>query len=262
MRIGCPVNCSYCPQSTLIKADHGNKKLFEIEDFCQVLDNATEYEHPVEVYFAGFSEPLAVKNWQKFIAVCEDANLVYRFVLFTTGYRLSEDQMKFLSSCKKLQVNFHIGSRENMPNYDDTFLEKIELVKKYLPNSKFFQVGFSPEEFHEINLKLQANNIEYQFQEIICRAGNLKTVNLLPLNIKNKNFAVTCNKMNDRKRPVILPDGTALACTNDYGCEMKIGNLMRQKWSDLDFEKIRRLQSDHHSGLPCFRDCHFAKKTS
>lgn len=260
LRIGCPINCSYCPQSKFLKSDYGKNKTLSVDYLKRIIDNATEDKHLIEVYFAGFSEPLALKDWRNLVSLCEATELVYRYVIFTTGYQITEDDLIFLANCKKVHVNFHVGEKTMMPNFDDSIWQKLGLIKKYLPNSCFLEVGFNEKDFEGINEKLNKHKLNHKFQEIISRSGNLQSVGLIQLNVKKSLHPVTCDKLHEKKRPVVLPDGTALACTNDYGCEMKIGNLYESKWSSLDFERIINLQKNCSSDLPCFRDCHFAVK--
>jgi hypothetical protein len=66
--------------------------------------------------------------------------------------------------------------------------------------------------------------------------------------------------MEGEKRPVVMPDGSVFACCNDFGCELSIGNLLIQKWGDLDFEKVKSLQRDPKSYSLCFRGCHLAER--
>lgn len=260
LKIGCPIKCNYCPQSTLLNSNYGTKTVLSVEDFSIILNNASFPNNPIEVYFAGFSEPLSVSNWFEMCEICERHPKVTKFDIFTTGYRITTDQIKGLSNFKKLTLNIHVGDKKDMPNFDEQIWDKLPAIKQHIPHVVFLEVGFSLEEFKEINKKLDNHKLQHRFQKIISQAGNLQSVGLIQLSYKKDNHGVTCPKMNKLKRPVILPDGTALACTNDYGCEMKIGNLLTQKWNELDFQKIIDMQKNPHSGLPCFRDCHFAEK--
>ena len=260
LKIGCPIKCNYCPQDTFLHSDYGTKKSLSKEDFSIILSNASFPDNTIEVYFAGFSEPLATHNWLELAEMCERHPKVSRFDIFTTGYKITLNQIKSLSNFKKMIFNIHVGDREDMPNFDIEIWNKLIWIKQYLPNAVFLEVGFDITKFTKINAQLDQHGLRHQFQKIISRAGNLQSVGLVQLSCKKENCAVTCEKMKTKTRPVILPDGTALACTNDYGCEMKIGNLITQKWDELDFQKIIELQKNCNSGLPCFRDCHFAEK--
>lgn len=253
LRVGCPIQCTYCPQSTFLNSDFGKSKVFDCKDLSKIIENASE-GNIIDVFFAGFSEPLSLSNFFDFCDVCENNNYVNKFVLFTTGFKLNKDKIIKLSKYKKIKVNFHVEN-ENMINFDKSFWNWIPLIGIYLPNALFLEVGKEINLFKKTNVLLDQFNLKHQFQKIINRAGNLEG-----MPYKQIEHAVFCEKMTDKKRPVILPDGTALACANDYGCEMKLGNLLEQKWSDLNFNLIESLQKKCDSGLPCFRGCHLAQK--
>lgn len=259
VKVGCPVACLYCPQDKFVKSDFGSKRLLQIDDLKKILNNLTSNEVKAEVFFAAMSEPFSHKDCVELIEECHNNKLITRVVIFTTGYHLSEEKIERLSCLEKLKVNFHIGKKETMPNFDNNIWSKFKIIKKMLPNSDFINVGF--EKNIELEKHLKDQEIELKFQPIISRAGNLSVVGDQSISqIFTKN-PVTCPRVNNIKRPVILPDGTALACANDYSCELKIGNLLNSKWEDLDFEKIQKLQKKP-CNLPCFRDCHYAIELS
>ena len=235
---------------------------FSVGDFITVLDNATVDRQfdKFEVFLAGFSEPLAHREYISFLECCERSPVIDRHVLFTTGYKLKECDLIAMSQMKKLKVNFHVGEIDKMINFDESIWDKLDLIKRYLPDSSFLIVGFSESDFSSVISKLKAKNIECQFQKIINRAGNLKSVGLVQLDFPTNKTPVTCVKLTSEKRPVILPSGLALACCNDYGCKLPIGNLLTQTWADLNFQKIASDQKDVSKNIPCFDGCHFAKK--
>lgn len=260
LRVGCPIRCNFCPQSTFLNSDCGTKKVLSAEDFRVILDNASYQNAPIEVYFAGMSEPLAIPNWFELCQIAQSHPLVTYFSIFTTGYKITVEQIKALGQLNKLYLNVHVGDRQDMPGFDEEIWDKLWAIKKYIPLVHFEEVAFDVSKFTEINKKLDQHGLKYHFQPIISRAGNLESVGQVQLSHKKSNCAVTCDKVHEKKRPVILPDGTALACCNDYGCELKIGNLLHQKWDELDYKKIIAMQKNADSELPCFRDCHLAVK--
>lgn len=260
LRIGCPIACSYCPQSLFLNSKPSEEKFFNKENFLKILENASFPNSTLEVFFAGMSEPLSEKKWIEYAEICENNHNVSKLFVFTTGYKITQEDIKTISNLKKINIYFHVNENKYMKNFDENIWNKLPIIKKYLPNSIFFLVGFDIKEFDIIVSRLRYHDLRWTFQKIISRSGNLKSVGEKHLHYKKDKCMVTCEKMNEFKRPVVHPDGTALACCNDYGCEMKIGNLLKQKWNELDFQKIINMQRDYNSNLPCFRDCHFAKK--
>ncbi len=260
VKIGCPIMCSYCPQDVLLSSNYGDSKFLTENNLKLILDNATYKNNKIEVFFAAFTEPLSVKNWLELVNICENHKLVSKIVIFTTGYKITEEQIISLSKLKKVKINFHVGKNVTMKNFDNELWSKLEIISKFIPQSTFLGVGFDENYFFDISKLLSKNNLKFVFQKIISRSGNVSKVNEVELDYNLTKHIVTCEKMNIKKRPVILPDGTALACANDYGCELKLGNLLNEVWDKLNFEKIINIQKNIESGAPCFRDCHCAKK--
>lgn len=257
VKVGCPVACLYCPQDKFTKSDFGSKRSLQRDDLKKILDNLTYDSTSSEVFFAGMSEPFSHNQCIDLIEDCNNHSFINRVVVFTTGYKITEEQIEKLANFRKIKLNLHIGKKDTMPNFDDKILGKLINIKEKLPNSDFINVGF--ERNYELESHLEQQGIELKFQQIISRAGNLSSVGDKIIYEKTIKSPVTCPRVNDIKRPVILPDGTALACANDYSCELKIGNLLNATWEHLDFEKIRKLQKNP-CNLPCFRDCHYAVK--
>jgi organic radical activating enzyme len=257
LKVGCPVGCLYCPQDKFVKSNFGTKRELSRADLTKILDNLTHGQNEAEVFFAAMSEPFSHKECVSLIEDCHNHELVTRVVVFTTGYHLTEEHIERLANFNKLKMNFHIGKKDCMPNFDERIWPKIEKIKKMIPKSEFINVGF--EKDNDLEMDLNKKGVELKFQPIISRAGNLVSVGDTALDSHFVRHPVTCPRVKDAKRPVILPDGTALACANDYSCELKIGNLLESTWKDLDFEKIIKLQTKP-CDMPCFRGCHYAKK--
>lgn len=243
----CPIQCPYCPQNITVSSYIGQKTNLEIKDLDTILNNATSQNSPIEVFFSGFSEPLASKNWLEMVLLCHENNLVRKVVVFTTGYQLQSKEIKLLSELNKFRFNFHISKNKK------TLLPQLDAISHYLPNSVFRGVGTNEHELDEIREVLTRYKLNFLFQKIIFRAGNVGEKESI-------NHPVTCCKTETERRPIIMPDGTTLICSNDYGCEMPIGNLIKQKWETLRFQNIKNLQNDPNSNIPCFRKCHLASR--
>jgi len=255
VKVGCPVACLYCPQSNFIKSYRGSKRVISRDDLKMILNNLTSGGEEAEVFFAAMAEPFSHKECVEMTEDCQRHPLITRVVVFTTGYQLTEEKIKRLSVLDKLKMNFHVGKKDYMTNLDEKIWSKIETIIDMMPRSEFINVGF--EKDLKLEQFLSGKGVELKFQPVINRAGNLTSVDGKELDHTTIKYPVTCPRVTDRKRPVVLPDGTALACANDYSCELEIGNLLHSKWEDLDFEKIARMQKKP-CNMPCFKNCHYA----
>lgn len=266
VRIGCPIRCGYCPQDKVISSGYTVKTL-ELDVLSKVLNNASKGGHVIDVVFSGHSEPLSVPNWRDLLSYSHSHPLVDRVVLFSTGYKLTEEDILTLSSMRKITAIWHIGDKDLMPGFDESFIDKIPTVYRLMPKSKFVCVGLD-NTFHKLKKVVEEAGASLTFDKVINRAGNLEsvfysdsksTVNLGI--IKKDTRAVTCRYVNDFKRPVVMPDGTTLVCPNDYGSDLVIGNLAKQEWDELDFNRVINLQKTDCTVI-CKRGCHQATALS
>jgi organic radical activating enzyme len=262
VRIGCPIRCGYCPQDKVINTGYSTKTL-SLDTLSKVLVNASKGVTSIDVIFSGHSEPFSVPNWYDLISHSHNLLFVRRVIIFSTGYRLSEEDIRKLSLFKKLSMVWHLGDKDLMPGVDESFISKLPLVHSLMPKSKFVCIGLE-DTFDRIRKVTDSIGAELKFDKVINRAGNLEAVTnhetkqLISLGmIKKETGAVTCRYVNEYRRPVVMPDGTTLVCPNDYGSDLIIGNLANQEWRELDFNKIRNLQSSC-SEVICKRGCHQA----
>lgn len=245
--IGCPIKCFYCPQKKLLETYHGNK-IMEIKNLVSIIKNSVSQDCLLEVFFSGFYEPLCVNNWKEYVSICHQNSLISKVIIFTTGYGLQPEDIVYLSKLEKITIFFHVSKNSNY------LISNLPTISKYIShNTTFICVGSNESEFVDFKNTLINHNLKFAFQEIISRAGNMGSKIFV-------NHPVACEKTSTHKRPVIMPDGTAVVCSNDFGCKMIIGNLLSQRWEDLDFSKINQLQNVPDSNLPCFNGCHLATK--
>lgn len=266
LKIGCPIQCKYCPQDLLMKSDYGTQRIMSIENLKKILDNATHGNQQIEIFFAAFTEPLSVRNYQECIDICDYHPLVSRIALFSTGWKLDRDKIIALSKVRKLNkpnnISFHVNGKNNhMPGFDHGFWNYLKDVKEFLPHSIFIAVGFELDPFVEAKRLIESQGLKFRFDKIISRSSNIVSVEGRDLESVKKLVPVTCERITTKKRPIVMPDGKTVVCCNDYGCEMPIGNLLSQTWDELDFESIIKKQKNpqDNPNLPCFRDCHFAQ---
>jgi organic radical activating enzyme len=264
VRIGCPIRCGYCPQHKVINSGYEIKTL-TLEVLSKVLTNASNNKAQLHVVFSGHSEPMSVPNWLELLEHAHSLSYVSKIVMFSTGYKLDDTAIYRLSSLNKLNVVWHIGKKDLMPGLDESFVSKIPLVKELMPSSKFVCVGLE-DDFDELRQIVKSVGAELTFDKVINRAGNLEVVtrcddvakHVIPLGfVRKHSTAVTCRYMNEFKRPVVMPDGTTLACPNDYGSDLVIGNLYNQTWEELDFNRVVALQRSCPDVI-CKKGCHQA----
>lgn len=241
----CNVMCVYCPQKILrqaVKRSGGIPTNMSMETFSAILGNI---RRPI-VTFAGFSEPFQNPRCMDMVEVASQS---YPFVVFySTGAYATDDDLERLAKLPNVRKTWHLDTPNkagDMPGLKikaTNFIEKI----KAMENSHMMVVG-----------KDAGAEDGARKDRIITRAGNTeKQAGKKPELV---DYPVRCRMVNRRKRPVVLPDGTAVACCNDYGLELVVGNLARQRYEDLDYSwLIEKMQTPQD--IPCFRGCNRAKR--
>lgn len=229
-----------------MKAASGSKGNLTVADLQAILDNASYPNEFITVFFSGFFEPLASANCLELIEVAHYHRYVRHVTMFSTGHELDEVKLGVLSQLPHFLLQLHLTPQIG--------LDRLHCILSYLPRSVCRAIGMEQAAFLRIKESCQSFPFAwFDNTPIISRAGNLTEVQ--EERIKT---ALVCEKTDLERRPVVLPDGTTVICSNDFGCEMKIGNLLLQKWDQLDFGRIIDGQQSPSSEQPCFRGCHHA----
>lgn len=251
-QIGCPLQCTLCPQDTFIKAYKDAKKKLSLEDFKIVANKLPKY---VRIDFAGFSEPF-LNNW------CVDMieySLINGFdiTIYTTLYKLSiNESERVITLIKKYsnqvkQVCLHLpDNKNNMVGWKysseyETVLRNFLGISTELKSKINFHIDImtyknSPFPLHPKISHISIEDPNYnQFHNNWMghtRAGNLTTTE------KNKpfvydtphhNFPVACSVTPYYDHNTMLPNGDVLLCCMDFGLKHIIGNILIQRYEDL-----------------------------
>jgi hypothetical protein len=235
--------------------------------------NAAEFD-PIEVHFSGMAEPFKHPNAIEIIEAVEAIEFVTRIHIYSTGEGLGIDDVRRLGQLEKLagEIHFHgntkgvdpeTGRNPIMPGAAGTvwFDGMLDAIAKHLPASTFnlLRKYTTKRERRVIDRKLHSRGLVATYSREVSRAANNQRSQLVQIG-EPVRHPVTCQKMEERRSPVVFPDGTAVACCNDYGLDLVLGNLLTGFWSDLDFESVIAKQRDPANPTICHTDCHFAKR--
>jgi hypothetical protein len=277
--IGCPVMCSFCPQTSLIKnfklqndLNYNNKTL-SFEKYKQILDKVPTW---VDIHFSGMSEPYASKDCSKMIRYTIDKG--HKICVYSTLVGANKEDLDLLSTISfdnKYKLVIHLPNDEQnfKAKVTDTyvenlkyFLNKEEIQQKIIQGSIDFMSmsrrGLTDPKISNIIPKKLATFIA------ITRAGNLsnenekfegKTIS------KRKNGKLTCTAAPLLNHNVLLPNGDIVLCCMDYSIEHKIGNLLEQSYeslfeSDEIKEIFNKLSNDDNTDSLLCRNCELARE--
>jgi len=266
----CPVRCSYCPQALLREASADIKdKVMDLGTLETVVSNIVEGGlSDVSVWFAGFSEPLRHPDFLSMVQRCDDLPGVAAIWLYTTGEGMEAWMPEALSHVKLLgPINIHASvpaalelEDSSMPHATGSLWPIVDsgLIRKWLPDARFVFVGRPPAVDQDRIADRVGQRCRYVSQ--VSRAANLRRSGGHSVDSFQMS-AVTCKKVSGaRRRPVVIPGGSAYACCQDYGLTLPVGNLLDQKWSELDYDEVRAIQGDKSSTGICHTDCHLARR--
>lgn len=258
----CPVGCEYCPQDVLRHASRAagvTQGQMTPETLSDIVRNAASGVPGVTVAFSGFSEPFKHPRAADMMELCERSPYVRRIAVYTTGEGLQAPDVERVGRLSKLvKFTVHIDAFggpqrtlsgqiwQHLPQIARCVRQAVVLMVRDSVDLK--QIALVSEHVKQFG-------IPFGTSTAISRSANI----LRLVRTGESSTAVTCDKMGKSKAPVVLPDGTCVACCNDYGLTLPLGNLARQTWTELDFDSVIRKQRDPSSGAICFRDCHFAR---
>lgn len=226
-RVGCKINCKYCPQELLIQNYSKKQRPTEMsfESFKICIDKVPQ---EVMIDFAGMAEPWLNPNCTKMVQYAAEKG--HKISIFSTLVGMTEDDLILLAQIPLEQFVIHIPDSENHSHIDIT-KEYIDLLKRVQTLENVAMMHYSCHgEIHDNVLPY----IKKEFilaNEMIDRAGNLQDEGLTHQEcIGKKVCLLTGKKLNSN---VLLPDGTVLLCCMDYGMQHILGNLLTENYYDL-----------------------------
>lgn len=216
--------CSYCPQSTFLRAYSDTKKVMTLDDFKSLLMNIPK---TIQIHFSGFSESML--NDDSIDMMIHAYNSGYEVVLYTTF------------------IGFNVKKALKLKESNIVFTQS-------RPH-EFDGIGFNKDEFYSNNRLFLDNvkTLDHRIQRITnptSRGGHLH-------NIDRKIGRIKCST--DRVyNNVLLPNGDVYLCCSDWGLKHKIGNLFNNSYNSDEFNLNRthiiEMQLQFDSDILC-RTC-------
>lgn len=221
-KIGCAVNCRYCPQSLLVEkySARSSKREMTFDTFKQCVDKLPTN---AIVCFAGFSEPFlspAAVDMIKYAAAQREVSL------FTTLVGLSIKGFEEIRCIPFRKVVLHLPDEKNFANIPVTknYLELLNVVlQTKKPNGDFFVdkiICQAPPKKSILPLIVGQFHVSWNMTN---RSGNLSCSELAV--IENFEGALTC-RLSNHNHNVLLPNGDVVLCSMDFGLKHTLGNLL------------------------------------
>ncbi len=241
---GCPMMCSYCPQSNYIKGykktNTTDKKNMSLEDYKVILKNVN---HRINhVYFTGFTEALAHPEWDKFVEHTKEQG--YKVTFNTTLYGATKEKIDRLVDLD-VDVEIHLtDSKIIIP-------EKIILyfAKKYKRRQPVFNF------FSKEGAELLPESLRGTMYNAHSRADNLEHIprRVMPVPVRCSSNRFFSN--------VVLPNGDVSICCSDFSLKHIVGNLLEKSLEAIhQGDTMREFIMKMGEGDPTFicNNCEYA----
>ncbi len=274
--LGCPVDCSYCPQEQLRHESKGRRRRLDFVDFKRAISNI---DIPAHLGWTGYSEPCLTPYLEDMVNFAALNNIPQYISTTLTGVPESIDFV-INSQDQFCSFQLHLPDRHGLMRGLKINEEYAERVRQFLETKEKNGLASSVsvtcfgDDFHPLikDIVMDAFN-SGKFnkglfglgQKVSSRAGGLDMKKLDTLGL-NANESITsndrgqffCNK-HKMNSPVLLPDGSLSICSFDYGFRNIYGNLFESKMSDIRKEWLLRVSSEFHNGnlYPCTECEHY-----
>jgi len=230
----CNRKCSFCPRSA---KDFVDKKEFISNELHQKLCTELKaYEYKGTIRYSGFVEPMLDKNIYNLIKMAKDYLPNCNIELVTNGDPLNLTRLKKLFShgLSKILISAYDGKKEaidleNLCNEANLNKEQFIVRHRYLTENQDFGITLS-------NRSGLMENAEYQIKTLSAPLKN-------PCYIPSYTFFLDYQ-------------GDVLMCPHDWGKKLILGNLNKEKLTDIWFSKksmrIRKmLNQSNRNFSPC-----------
>lgn len=225
LKIGCPLDCHYCPQKMLITEytrRYGKENLqMRFEDFETILSRLIP---GAGIAFTGMSEPFMNPDCAKMIRMAADKG--FKITLATTLVGMKLEDFELIKDIPFDNFILHIPDQENNSKFRFS-AEYKKVLDRVLESGIVTRYSCHGTVHSEVADKL---NKEISINSsMMNRAGNLDHEDLATCERKGR---IICNSLPGWV-PEVLPNGTVLLCCQDYGMKHILGNLIQQTWREI-----------------------------
>lgn len=233
-RIGCSVNCKYCPQSLLLEQYYKNnskrEKVMNLDTFSKCLEKLPK---ECTILFSGMSEPFLNPECGKMLKLACDSGR--KVDLYTTLVGTTKEDIELIAELPIGFIGLHVADKRkyaNIPVSEEYYNKVLYLVNRKKENgAPLINVCNAQTEPDERIAQICEGKYDI-LTTMLDRAGNLKNEELFSKQcLKGK---ISCSLCGDKlNHNILLPDGTVLLCCMDYGMKHVLGNLLETSYEEI-----------------------------
>lgn len=243
-RIGCILNCKYCPQSTLIReySKYSNENMMSFQTFRYCLDKIPKN---VRIDFSGMCEPFTNPECVDMILYAHQQG--YEMFLYSTLVGLKLQDIEKLKGIYFPTICIHLADNEHNSHFvvNDNYIEVLQefiknfhcgyhchgtvhnLIRNIVGEESAKQVSISETSLNSKAGSVEGKPYDYKYGEISCNSSGLEF---------NKN--------------ILLPNGDIILCCMDYKMEWILGNLLKD-----DYDNLYNTKTIEQLRLNCLNNC-------
>lgn len=256
-KMGCKINCRYCPQSLLISEymkRSSHPEYLSFQDFKTCVDKLPEN---AIVEFAGYAE--AFLNPQCTEMILYTYSTGRRMSLYTTLEGVTQEIYDKIKEIPFVNVILHLPDKDGYAKIQMNE-EYFRILEQILANKRADGTDFvdwmncqsEPDE----RVRKYIEGKGRVFTALYDRAGSLEGDSLMHKRIAYEN--IYCETALNLSHPVLLPNGELTLCTEDYGLKHVIGDLLEESYEDImegaEIQKIKKGMQEPESDILC-RNC-------
>jgi radical SAM protein with 4Fe4S-binding SPASM domain len=216
VRVGCPVDCGFCPQST-IKAAYAGNRDFDLTDFRKIIN---KIPCDCRLDFSGFTEPLIHPDTGQMIR--EASAISLQVHLYTTLVGLTLDKLKSIKESNIQHIRIHVPDQKAMIVPDDRWIALHATFRGANIHATYMSMGAMTPKVEEY---MKSLGIQVDMPTMLSRGGNL-------WDVKKHTGHIVCS-MDRWHSNVVLPNGDVYGDCMDYGLTVRLGNLLSQPYSEI-----------------------------
>ena len=283
--IGCPLKCTFCPQTPLIKNYKNVKnpdKFLTPENFEIILNKLPK---ETRIDFSGMSEHWANPDCTDMYQMTLEKG--FNVAVYTTLYKMTEediDRVYDLTIKHQSQIEHFVmhmpDSHNNMrgwrysETWEKAFKKFYNMIFNKSPSNgvQTMTMDMNAKKFHKDMMHIpeaqHAQNDGKGFQKFSAhdRAGVLDTKqverqgdqNVKQIRAAKHTSPLTCRLTPFYDRNVLLPNGDVVLCCMDYALKHIIGNLIDQTYEEM-FQNKQFLDLVKMNETPGFDKCSICK---
>lgn len=242
--VGCPINCTDCPQE-LLRSRYSGRRDLSLEDFKRAIDKVPE---GTRIDFSGMCEPFANPDCSEMILYAAGKGLP--LALYTTLQGASLEDWEKLKDVKFEVVTIHLPDEDGRSHFNITD-EYLEVLRRWECNSYSCHGAVDDRVLPVL-----------KWRQLITfmhdRAGNVEGRPHMTISPEGNLWCITSGR--NMNHNVLMPDGTVLMCCMDYGMTGVFGNLFEQTYDEvLGSEAAEKMRATLSGGESICRHCSNAR---